>query len=84
MEHVWQRYMAALNSFCAEQNASHLQYTGKLQDAIENAEAWLLLDAHMTLTNLKTGAQAVHPIFREEIQRIMEPVFQQAYAIKGT
>lgn len=76
--------MIALNSFCAEQNASHLQSTGKVQQAIEHAEAQLGLDAHKTLRRLKLGAQHVHPIFRKAIQRIMEPVFQQAYAIKGT
>lgn len=75
--------MVALNSFCAEQDASHLQATGKVQQAIETAEARLGFDAHTTLRKLRDGAQDVHPIFREEIQRIMEPIFQQAYAIKG-
>lgn len=68
--------MIALNSFCAEQSASQLQATGKVQQAIENAEARLGFEAHVTLRKLRKSAQDVHPIFREEVQKIMEPIFQ--------
>lgn len=84
LEHVWQRYTIALNNFCGEHNLSHLRDTGKVQQAIENAEAHMGYGAHLTLANFRIGAQSVHPLFRQEIQRIMTPVFEEAYAMRGT
>ncbi|KAK7716332.1 hypothetical protein SLS64_003486 [Diaporthe eres] len=83
LEHVWQRYLTALNEFCEEHNALRPRSNGKVQQAIEDAEEDLVHDAHRVLKDLRDGAQEVHPLFREEIQKILEPIFQKAYAIKG-
>lgn len=80
---MWQRYMMALNNFCGEHNAAHLKVSGKVQQAIENAEAHLGYAAHMTLKRFRAGAQIVHPLFRHKIQKILTPVFEEAYSIKG-
>lgn len=83
LEHVWQRYMMALNNFCVEHNVAHLKVSGKVQQAIENAEAHLGYAAHMTLKSFRVGAQIVHPLFRHKIQEMLTPVFEEAYSIKG-
>ncbi|KAL2287019.1 hypothetical protein FJTKL_06044 [Diaporthe vaccinii] len=83
LEHVWQRYLTGLNDFCDEHNALRPRSNGKVQRAIEDAEEDLVYNAHRVLKELQDGAQEVHPLFREETQKILGPIFQKAYAIKG-
>lgn len=76
--------MIALHDFCGEHDASRLRSSGQVQRAIEDAEENLIQKAQKVLEKLGDGARDVHPIFRDEIQRILRPVFQEAFAIKGT
>lgn len=84
LEHAWQCYTTALNDFCSEHNVPLRRYTGKVQRAIDTAKADLAYGAHMILASFRVSAQHVHPLFRKEIQRIMTPVFEETYAIKGS
>lgn len=75
--------MTALNNFCIEHNVPLRRHAGKVQRAIESAKADLGIRAEVILMSFRISAQNVHRLFRKEIQRIMTPVFEQAYAIKG-
>lgn len=80
---MWQRYKTALHEFCDVYISSQLRSRGKVQRVIDDAEENLVNKAHEILEKLQIGAQDVHPFFRKEIQRILGPIFQKAYAIKG-
>lgn len=73
----------AIDNFCLEHNAMQPRSMEKIKQTIDDAKASLEEDAHRVLRNLQRAAQDIHPLFREEIQRILKPCFQQALAIKG-
>ncbi|KAJ0108184.1 hypothetical protein J7T55_000149 [Diaporthe amygdali] len=83
LEHVWRRYMMALDGFCNKPETAQARFIGKVREAIENAETHLGHNIYQSLAHLESGARDVHPLFQQEIQRIMKPVFQEAYETRG-
>lgn len=73
----------ALDGFCNKPETAQARFIGKVREAIENAETHLGHSIYQSLAHLESDARDVHPLFQQEIQRIMKPVFQEAYETRG-